>query len=245
MGVSFVENREEEPMIDSKKYPIPRVRHHVSSLLYLPAHQHKHLPAWYPPDIDRIDWSTVFANGAPPTVLDIGCGRGGLLLAYAMAHPDVNIFGIEVRDQLVDWINGVIRGEQLGNAHARWYSVVNGIDFIVTESIDRVFYLFPDPWPKNKHHKRRAFTVDFLNMLHRVMRPDAVLYLATDRPDVDEYQGQVIAAHGGFVLSDPHDDDAWGLPGTTDQQRFCDRKNIPYVRRTARRITVATPNAIP
>jgi len=220
-------------MIDSKKYPIPRVRHHASSLLYLPSRQHKHLPAWYPPDIVEVDWSTVFANGLPPTVLDIGCGRGGLLLAYAMAHPNVNIFGIEVRDQLVDWINGVIKGEHIVNAHARWYSVVNGIDFIATESIQRIFYLFPDPWPKNKHHKRRAFSTEFLAMIHRVLTPGGTLYLATDRPDVDDYQLQVLSQHGGFDVSESLDDATWGLDTSTDQQRFCDRKNIPYVRRHA------------
>lgn len=232
-------------MIDSKKYPMPRVRHHVSSLLYLPARQHKHLPAWYPPDVERLDWKGVFANGRPPSVLDIGCGRGGLLLAHAVAYPEVNILGIEVRDQLTNWINGVIRGEGIPNAHALWYSVVNGLDFIESASIGKVFYLFPDPWPKNKHHKRRAFTTEFLDLLHRVMSPGAVLYLATDRPDVDAYQCQVLEAHGGFDVTGELDDDAWDLPGTTDQQRFCDRKNIPYVRRHAvwrpRTPTIITP----
>lgn len=214
-------------MIDFRNYPIPRVRHHVNPQVYLPASQYQGDVRWYPPTIDQADWKTWFHNGLPARVLDIGCGRGGFLLDHALAYPDVNILGLEVRGILVDWTNGVINGERIPNARALWYSVANGLQWIADHSIDYAVYLFPDPWPKRRHHKRRAFVPGFLDELNRVLTPNGRLYLATDRPDVDEYQREVIAEHGIFTVHDLTPEE-WPFAFTTDQQRFCHRKNIPY-----------------
>jgi len=160
------------------------------------------------------------------------------MLQHALAHPDHNILGLELRGTLVEWINHVIEGEHIGNARAVWYSVANGLDFIATGSIDHIFYLFPDPWPKRKHVKRRAFTDDFLAQLHRILVPGGRLYLATDRPDVDEQQRLHIAAlpeENRFALHDVNQASDWPFDFKTDQQLFCERKNIPYVRYHARR----------
>jgi tRNA (guanine-N7-)-methyltransferase len=216
------------PDLDLTNYPMPRVRHHVSPQSYLPAHQQQVRPSWYPPPITDARWELWFGKGAPASVLDIGCGRGGFLLRYALAHPEEYVLGLEVRETLVNWINGVINGERISNARALWYSVANGLDWIPDASIHTVAYLFPDPWPKKRHHKRRAFTAPFLDQLARVLTPEGALYLATDRPDVDEYQTGVIMQHGVFRL-ERLDLATWPFAFATDQQLFCERKDIPYV----------------
>ena len=104
-----------------------------------------------------MDWAEIFLNGKKPNRLDIGCGKGIFLLGIANENPDFNYLGIEVRDVAVTWINNYIEGEKVENCKALFYSVANGLPFIEDESIDEIYYLFPDPWPKNKHHKRRAF----------------------------------------------------------------------------------------
>jgi tRNA (guanine-N7-)-methyltransferase len=172
-------------------------------------------------------WDDWFLNGAQADVLDIGCGRGGFLLNYALQHPSHNVLGLEVRETLVNWINGVVDGERLANARALWYTVANGLDWIADGSVHTVAYLFADPWPKKRHHKRRAFSGTFLDELHRVMKSDGILYLATDRPDVAEHQSEVIHEHGVFTL-EVLDTSSWPFDFATDQQRFCDRKGIPY-----------------
>lgn len=222
-------------MVDLRKYPIPRVRHHVSPALYHAVDDQHVLPAWYPPTIDVAAWTTWFGNGSTADVLDIGCGRGGFLLDHATTFPDRTILGLEVRQPLVDWTNGVIDGEGYGNARALWYTVANGLDFIEPASIDYAVYLFPDPWPKKRHHKRRAFTEAFLDTVSRVLKPGGALYLATDREDVDAYQRTVLAAHGSWAVTEPMSDAEWPFPFRTDQQKFCHRKDIPYVRYAARK----------
>ncbi|MBN9400527.1 MAG: methyltransferase domain-containing protein ['Candidatus Kapabacteria' thiocyanatum] len=217
-------------MLDYRKYPIPRIRHHTSPQLYLPVAQHRTIPEWYPPLIDQAPWESWFANGRPADVLDIGCGRGGFLLQHALHRPGQNVLGIEVRHTLVNWINNVIAGEEIPNARAAWYSVVNGLGFIPDASIDHAFYLFPDPWPKKRHYKRRAFSPEFLAEVWRVLRPGGRLYLATDRPDVDEFQRHVLGSMPGVVIRDVVVESDWPFPFVTDQQDFCHRKDIPYVR---------------
>ncbi len=222
------------PEIDFKKYPVPRVRHHSNPQVYLPAHQHQKDLEWYPPVIARVDWASFFDNGRPADVLDIGCGRGGFLLAHALEHPNLNILGVEVRKMLVDWTNQVILGEDIPNAHVAWYSMANGLRWIAPESVQYATYLFPDPWPKRRHKKRRAFSHEFLMELHRVLKEEGRLYLATDRPEVAEHQHELIEESNLFeiteVITKPLSDSGnWPFSFKTDQQRFSERKGIPYI----------------
>lgn len=222
----------EDIKLDLTKYPIPRVRHHVSPQVYLPVSQNHITPVWYPPEISEPDFTSWFAQGAP-NVLDIGAGRGGFLLRHALAFPNLNILGLEVRNMLVEWVNGVIDGEEIPNARSVWYSVANGLDWVPEKSIQYATYLFADPWPKKRHHKRRAFTPELCEHLCRTLKPDGALYLATDREDVDAHQREVIAEHGVLSITDLSPSD-WPFPFKTDQQDFCDRKSIPYTMMVAK-----------
>jgi tRNA (guanine-N7-)-methyltransferase len=214
--------------IDYKKYPTPRMRHHTAPNLYVPYNEFKVFPRYYPPIRPTIDWSLHFANNRQPNVLDIGCGRGGFLLEYALMHPEKNIFGLEVRKQAVEWIDEIIKGESIGNASVLWYNSSNGLPFVEDETVDAVFYFFPDPWHKKKHRKRRAFNPKLIEELYRTLRPDGRVYLMTDVPEVDSYQQEVLALHGGFTF-DYATDEEWTLP-RTDHENFSLKKGIPYIR---------------
>lgn len=217
--------------IDPLRYPQPRSRHHTNPQFYLPLHELHLVPSQYPPVPQTCDWSTLFADPQPPSMLDIGCGWGRFLLDSAERHPDINLLGIELRKQAVDWINGVIDGEHIPNARALYYSVANGLPFIGDSSIDAVFYFFPDPWFKKRHGKRRAFTVDFLNELTRVLRPSGTLYLMTDVPEVDEAQCAILEEHGGFNVRVIANDEEW-LEVRTDHEQYCQRRGFAYTRRS-------------
>ena len=216
-------------IIDYTKYPVPRIRHHARPVLYLPLKQHRGKDFFYPPVIQKINWSHAFADGKPPVMLDIGCGLGRFLIESSLVLPDINLLGFEVRLGAVEWIENVIKGEGLLNVRALWYSVVNGMHFIETGSIEKVFYFFPDPWLKKKHFKRRAFSVELLKEIHRVLKPDGKLYLMTDVPEVDEFQQEVLNESGLFEFKYVSDD-GWDLDVKTNHEEFCLRKNIPFIR---------------
>lgn len=220
--------------LDFSKYPLPRrLRHHTKPNLYLPINELKYIGDEYPPAIENINWHDIFGNGRPPEAIDVGCGKGSLLLNYALEHPEINILGIEVRHVLVSWLNDIIKSEPLFNCYALWYSVVNGLSFIADNSIDSIFYLFPDPWPKRKHIKRRAFSIELLRDFARVLKRDGRLYIATDMPDADEYHRKLLDKSELFYYEYISDDNNWVLP-LTNKERFCKENGVAYTRMMCR-----------
>ncbi len=217
--------------IDFTKYPFRmKIRHHVSTNNYLPAEELKFLPQSYPEVVKSIEWSKLFADGEAPVELDIGCAKGLFLLSRATELSGKNILGLEVRPEPVEWVNSVIDGEGISNCRALHYSVANSLPFIKDESIEKIYYLFPDPWVKRKHFKRRAFSETFLKECHRVLKSGGQFFLATDVDEVHEYQSTLLKKSELFKLSVVELRENWNLP-LTNKERFCLKKNI-YVYRT-------------
>lgn len=215
--------------IDFNKYPLPkRLRHHTAPNLYFKLEELREPSGYYPPVINSPDWNELFSGGKPPANLDVGCGKGIFLLNYAFENPDANALGIEIRRPAVNWINTVAKGEGINNCAALWYSVVNGMPFIADSSIDNIFYLFPDPWPKQKHVKRRAFNMEFLCEAHRVMNGSGRLWLATDVPEVHEYHLKVLNRNPDFSYR-VIERNEWNLP-VTNKERFCLEIGLPVYR---------------
>ncbi len=113
-------------------------------------------------------------------VLEIGFGGGEHLVAQASAHPDQRFIGVE------PFINGVASClrhiEESGAQNIRLHQgdARDVVARLPDASLDRVYILFPDPWPKARHHKRRLIQPEFLGELARVMKPGAELRFATD-----------------------------------------------------------------
>jgi tRNA (guanine-N7-)-methyltransferase len=216
--------------IDFNKYPLPRrFRHHTSSNLYLPANEQKILSENYPPLINNIHWEQLYQNAKPPNSLDIGCGRGKFLLNYSEKYPDINILGIELRQPVADWLDNYIKRENLPNAAVIWYSVVNGLGFIEDNSINNIFYLFPDPWHKRKHHKRRAFNRLIIGEYYRILKTGAYIYISTDVPEVNTHHIKILNEFKLFNYNIITNNNDWDLP-ITNKENFCIEKNIPVYR---------------
>lgn len=115
--------------------------------------------------------------------LEIGFGGGEHMAAQALASPHAGIIGCE------PYINGLV--SLLGSLDEKAIHNVRlypGDARLLMERLPpaclcRVFILFPDPWPKTRHHKRRLIQQPFLDVLARLMKPGASLLLATDHPD--------------------------------------------------------------
>ena len=86
----------------------------------------------------------------------------------------------------------------------------------------------------SRHYKRRAFSAEMLNEVHRVLKPDGKLYLMTDVPEVDEFQQEVLKSSGLFDF-DYAEGDSWDLNTRTNQEEFCIEKKIPFVRMICRK----------
>ncbi len=213
--------------INFEKYPLPkRLRHHTSPNLYFKYSDFKEKPDYYPDLYETIDWSKIFANGKPPDYIDLGCGKGFFLLQISELEKEKNILGIELRKSLVEWINNYVKGEKIPNAAALWYSIINGLYFIENESLEKVFYLFPDPWHKKKHFKRRAFNSGTVIEIYNKLKFGGKLYLATDVAEIDTYHKSILREFGKFDVNQVIVEEQWNLP-PTNKESFCIKSYIP------------------
>jgi tRNA (guanine-N7-)-methyltransferase len=130
--------------------------------------------------------------------LEIGFGGGEHLLWQAQHHADVGLIGCEpFIDGVVKVVDGIgLAGLKNVLVHADDAREV--LQWLPPASISRAFVLFPDPWPKKRHVKRRLVTPQFIGNLARVMAPDAELRLATDIPDYARGMMLAVRREGSF-----------------------------------------------
>jgi tRNA (guanine-N7-)-methyltransferase len=132
------------------------------------------------PATGLLDPATLFAERPEAVWLEIGFGAGEHLVAQAEAYPAIGFVGCEVFENGVARLVAEIARRGLGNVRIFPDDARALLDALAPGSLDRVFILFPDPWPKARHHKRRLVSTATLARLAVLMRPGAELRVATD-----------------------------------------------------------------
>jgi tRNA (guanine-N7-)-methyltransferase len=121
-----------------------------------------------------------FEKAVSDVWLEIGFGGGEHLVWQARAHPDVGIIGCETFEDGIVKVLGALETEHQWNVKLWPKDARELIRHLPAGCLSRVFILFPDPWPKKRHHKRRLVAPRMLDELARVMGPAAELRVATD-----------------------------------------------------------------
>ena len=119
-------------------------------------------------------------------VLDIGFGNGEYTAAYANAFQEKHIIATEVYLSGIGSLIGLINKYKISNVSIFDEDVRLLMDEMPKEFLDSVNILFPDPWQKAKHHKRRLLDEDFLYQLHPLLKPNAKIFVRTDWEDYAE-----------------------------------------------------------
>jgi tRNA (guanine-N7-)-methyltransferase len=136
--------------------------------------------------------------------LEIGFGAGEHLIWQAEHHPEIGIIGAEPYESGVAKLLSKLNAHEAAkglSARIRGYigDARDVIDGLPASSLGRVFLLFPDPWPKKRHHKRRFIQMETLDALARVMKVGAELRFASDDADYVSWTLERLLAHGAFV----------------------------------------------
>ncbi|MGR4001383.1 MAG: tRNA (guanine(46)-N(7))-methyltransferase TrmB [Alphaproteobacteria bacterium] len=153
----------------------------------------------------------------------MGFGAGEHLLAQARSQPNIGFLGAEVyQDGLANCLHQLTKNptNNLRLFHGDGQQLLNALP---PNSLSAAYILFPDPWPKYKHHKRRLIQPPFLNLLATKMQPAARLRFASDEPS---YQASALAhilAHPNFhwfAPDHPHPATLWQKTENTTTTRY-------------------------
>jgi len=150
--------------------------------------------------------------------LEIGFGGGEHLVHRAGESPDVGFVGVE------PFVNGMakalaaIRARDLANVRVSDADAVKVLDWLPAASLDRVVLLYPDPWPKKRHFKRRFVGPDNLDRFARVLKPGGAFHFASDIDSYVDWTLFHVRRHPAFRWTATRPDDwraPWaGWPGT-------------------------------
>jgi len=168
---------------------------------------------------------------------EIGCGHGHYLTAYAEAHPDQLCIGIDIMGERIDRAIRKRDRARLSNLHfihadARLFLEVipAGVAF------DRLFILFPDPWPKVRHHKHRLIKCEFLAQAALRSTPDARLHFRTDFAPYFEETQSIISSHVAWEVTP----EVWPFEsGTVFQARAARHHSLSALRRPVLPATIS------
>ncbi|MGG1687395.1 tRNA (guanosine(46)-N7)-methyltransferase TrmB [Pseudalkalibacillus sp. NRS-1564] len=141
------------------------------------------------------NWKDVFDN-SNPIHLEVGTGKGQFIIGMARQNPDVNYVGLELSSSvMVSALEKLIEEDvpnvRLLNENAQDLSTI-----FEENEVSRVYLNFSDPWPKNRHEKRRLTNKTFLDLYRGVMKPNGEVHFKTDNQGLFEYSLHSFSLYG-------------------------------------------------
>lgn len=194
----------------------------------------------YPRTPQLMDWTkehypeTPEGNSIQPTVLDIGCGFGGLTLALATLLPSETILGMEIRAKVTEYVRLRIvasRKENPGSYQNCSVMRTNSMKFLphyfVPRSLSKIFFCFPDPHFKRKNHGRRIVSERLLTEYAYFLKAGGKLYCITDVKELHDWHVEHCDAHPLFRrIAEPEDDPCVKAMSTeTEESKKVERNN--------------------
>ncbi len=163
--------------------------------------------------------------------LEVGFGGGEHMAHQAINTPEVGIIGCEPFINGVAMLLGKLRAADVDNVSIYPGDVRNLFDVLPEASISRAFLLYPDPWPKKRHHRRRFVTPEYLAPLAHVLKPGAIFRVATDIPDYVRQTLEQVPKHGFEWLAEGPED--WRTPwgdwiSTRYEQKALREGRVPH-----------------
>lgn len=147
------------------------------------------------------------AAGGPPLTIELGCGHGHYLTAYAGANPGEFCIGLDLlADRIARAERKAVRAKlsNLVFVQAEAALFLSALaEMKDRAALRRVFVLFSDPWPKRRHWKHRVMQPHLLDTLAALTETGASVHFRTDHPDYFTYASEVVAAHNAWRLAAP------------------------------------------
>jgi tRNA (guanine-N7-)-methyltransferase len=148
----------------------------------------------------QLDLEKIFGRAAALHV-DLGCGDGFFICALAQRLPDKNFLGVERLSRRIR--SAEQKAALLSNVRLLQIESSYAVRYLLpAQSVEAFYLLFPDPWPKRRHHGRRIVTADFLNAVRTALERDGLIYIATDHAPYFQQIKALAESAPGFAVAD-------------------------------------------
>ncbi|MBO5469537.1 MAG: tRNA (guanosine(46)-N7)-methyltransferase TrmB [Lachnospiraceae bacterium] len=174
-------------------------------------------------------WNEVFGNDHPIHI-EIGMGKGQFIMTLAKEHPEINYVGIEKYSSVLVRALEKQQEMELPNIKFIRMEAENIAEVFAPDEIARIYLNFSDPWPKDRHAKRRLTSVQFLERYEKFLQKDGHLIFKTDNRDLFDFSlEQVEEAEHWILLNHTfdlhHSEYVEGNVMTEYEQRFVEKGN--------------------
>ena len=166
------------------------------------------------------NWNKVF-NNSNPIYIEIGMGKGKFIIENAINNPNINYIGIEKFDSVI--VRAIEKVEELDIPNLKFIRMdATRIDEVFNKEIDKIYLNFSDPWPKDRHTKRRLTSPIFLEKYDKVFRDDNIIEMKTDNIDLFNYSVDSLKEYGyniEYLTNDLHKENVDNIM-TEYEERF-------------------------
>ncbi|GFI68700.1 tRNA (guanine-N(7)-)-methyltransferase [Lachnospiraceae bacterium] len=147
------------------------------------------------PEQAKGKWNEIFGNDHPVRI-EIGMGKGKFIHELAQANPGINYVGIEKYSSVLLRALQKMSAEPLPNLMFIRMDAEDITEIFDREEVDLIYLNFSDPWPKDRHAKRRLPSREFLARYDKILKKDSVLEFKTDNKDLFEFALEELAPAG-------------------------------------------------
>ena len=146
------------------------------------------------PEEHKGNWNKVFDNDKE-IYIEIGMGKGDFIIGMAKLYPNINFIGIEMFDSVMARAVQKLEEENIPNLKLIRMDA-NEIENVFDKEIDRIYLNFSDPWPKNRHSKRRLTSHTLLSKYDNVFKDEKIIMQKTDNIDLFAFSIESLSTYG-------------------------------------------------
>jgi len=168
-------------------------------------------------------WNKVFSNNNP-ICIEIGMGKGDFIINNAIEFPDINFIGIEKYDSVIARAIQKSNELELTNLKLIRIDALN-IEEVFDKEIDKLYLNFSDPWPKDRHAKRRLTSPIFLKKYENIFKNDKIIEMKTDNINLFNYSKETLIENNyelEYVTNDLHNENIFNIM-TEYESKFSER----------------------
>ena len=156
------------------------------------------------PESKKGNWQSVFSS-TQPLHIEIGMGKGRFIMDMAAAHPDINYLGIERYSSVLLRALQKMEETPMPNLKFICMDAADVTEVFAKDEVSRIYLNFSDPWPKDRHAKRRLTSTEFLSRYEKVLPPQGLVEFKTDNTPLFDFSLEQVKEAGWTLQAFTYD----------------------------------------